>query len=252
MAQISALILAKNEEHNIEDCIRSVQFCDEVLVIDDFSTDRTKELAESLGARVLQHSMNGDWGGQQTFAIRSARCEWVLFVDADERISEPLAEEIQETVARGEKNAYWIKRENKFHYNKATHGILRPDYVNRLFPAEGSYVEGYVHPEIKAPYPDKKLHQVMYHYTYDNWNQYFNKFNNYTRLAAEKYKKNGKSCSFFRDIVLRPIWAFIKVYFLDLGFLDGKMGWILSVNHYFYTMNKYVKLYYLYKSNGKL
>jgi len=252
MAKISALILAKNEERNIADCIKTVLFCDEVLVIDDFSTDKTKEIAESLGARVLQRSMAGDWGGQQTFAIRNASHEWVLFVDADERISEELAEEIKATVARDEKNAYWIKRQNKFHFNEATHGILRPDYVNRLFPAKDSYVEGYVHPEIKAPYPDKKLKNVMYHYTYDNWDQYFGKFNNYTRLAAEKYKKNGKSCSFIKDIVLRPIWAFIKVYFLNFGFLDGKMGWILSVNHYFYTMNKYVKLYYLYKSDGKL
>ena len=252
MGKISALILAKNEERNIEECIKTVLFCDEVLVIDDFSTDRTKEIAESLGARVMQRSMAGDWGGQQTFAIQNAKYEWVLFVDADERISEPLAKEIRAVVNNGKQNAYWIRRANKFHFNEATHGILRPDYVNRLFPAKNSYVEGYVHPEIKAPYPNKKLKHVMYHYTYDNWDQYFGKFNNYTRLAAEKYKKNGKSCSFFRDIVLRPLWAFFKIYILNLGFLDGKLGFIFSVNHYFYTMTKYVRLYYLYKSNGKL
>ena len=252
MGKISALILAKNEERNIEECIKTVLFCDEVLVIDDFSTDKTKEMAESLGARVMQRSMAGDWGGQQTFAIQNAKYEWALFVDADERISEPLAEEIKAVVNNGEQNAYWIRRANKFHFNEATHGILRPDYVNRLFPAKNSYVEGYVHPEIKAPYPNKKLKHVMYHYTYDNWDQYFGKFNNYTRLAAEKYKKNGKSCSFFRDIVLRPLWAFFKIYILNLGFLDGKLGFIFSVNHYFYTMTKYVRLYYLYKSNGKL
>ena len=252
MEKITALILAKNEERNIEDCIKTVQFCDEVLVIDDFSTDRTKELAEGLGARVIQRSMNGDWGGQQTFAIQSAAHPWVLFVDADERISEALAEEIKETVARGEQNAYWIRRENRFHFNKATHGILHPDYVNRLFPAKGSYVEGYVHPKIVAPYPDKKLKHPMYHYTYDNWEQYLGKLNNYTTLAAKKYKKENKRCNFFLDIVLRPLWAFIKAYILELGFLDGRIGWILSVNHYFYTLNKYVKLYYLYKSDGKL
>lgn len=252
MGKISALILAKNEERNIEECIKTVLFCDEVLVIDDFSTDKTKEIAESLGARVMQRSMAGDWGGQQTFAIQNAKYEWVLFVDADERISEPLAKEIRAVVNNGKQNAYWIRRANKFHFNEATHGILRPDYVNRLFPAKNSYVEGYVHPEIKAPYPNKKLKHVMYHYTYDNWDQYFGKFNNYTRLAAEKYKKNGKSCSFFRDIVLRPLWAFFKIYILNLGFLDGKLGFIFSVNHYFYTMTKYVRLYYLYKSNGKL
>ena len=105
MAKISALILSKNEERNIEDCIKSVLFCDEVLVVDDFSTDRTKEMAERLGARVLQRRMDGDWGGQRTFAIQNAAHEWILFVDADERVPEALAEEIRTVVAKGEKRA---------------------------------------------------------------------------------------------------------------------------------------------------
>lgn len=116
MAQISALILAKNEERNIEACIKTLSFADDILVIDDFSTDRTKEIAEQLGARVIQRDMNGDWGGQQTFAIQQAKHEWVLFVDADERISEPLAKEICSVVAKGDKKAYWIQRENKFYH----------------------------------------------------------------------------------------------------------------------------------------
>lgn len=107
MAKISTLILAKNEERNMADCIASVAFSDEILVIDDFSTDRTKGIAESLGARVIQRAMNGDWGGQQTFAIQAATCEWVFFIDADERVSEPLAREIRATVETGERNAYW-------------------------------------------------------------------------------------------------------------------------------------------------
>lgn len=104
-----------------------------------------------------------------------------------------------------------------------------------------------------TPYPNEKLHGIMYHYTYDTWSQQLNKLNNYTTLAAAKYKKNHKKCSFFIDIVLRPFWAFFKVYILNLGFLDGKMGWILSTNHYFYTMNKYIKLYFLYHDeDGRL
>ena len=252
MVPVSVLILAKNEEQNIVDCIQSVSFAEEVLVIDDGSTDRTEELALGLGAKVIHHSLNGDWGAQHTFAIQAASKKWVLFLDADERISEPLGKEIAEAVAKDEDYAYWIQRENKFHHNHATHGVLRPDWVNRLFPAKGSYVEGYVHPAIITPYENKKLKNVMYHYTYDNWKQYFNKFNNYTSLAAEKYRDAHKDVSFVRDILLRPLWAFIKVYIFDGGFLDGKMGWILSVDHYFYTMTKYVKLYTLLKSNGKL
>ena len=157
MVKISALILAKNEERNIKACIETLSFVDDILVIDDFSTDKTKAIAEELGARVIQHSMNGDWGAQQTFAIQNAKYEWVLFVDADERISDPLAKEIRSVVEIGEQKAYWIKRENRFYHHHATHGVLRPDYVNRLFPAKGSYVEGYVHPQIITPYPNEKL-----------------------------------------------------------------------------------------------
>lgn len=252
MSTVTVIILAKNEEQNIKDCIDTVGFADEVLVIDDFSTDQTPEIAASMDARVVQHAMNGDWGGQQTFAIQEAKSKWILFLDADERISPELGAEIVTAVQKDDLKAYWMQRRNKFHHNKATHGVLRPDYVLRLMPAEGSYVEGYVHPAIITPYEEAKLQGYMYHYTYDNWHQYFNKFNNYTTLAAEKYRDAGKSCSFFKDIIIRPSWAFFKVYILDRGFLDGKMGFILSVNHYFYTMIKYVKLYYLLKSNGKL
>ena len=252
MVDVSVLIVARNERQNIVDCIRSCSFAKEVIVIDDNSTDETPQLAQELGARVIKRSMNGDWGGQQTFAIQQAKYPWIFFIDADERCTPELAKQIEEAVTKNEQVTYWVQRRNKFHYNCATHGVLRPDYVCRLMPAEGSYVEGYVHQAIITPYPNKKLDGYMYHYTYDNWPQYFNKFNNYTTLAAKKYKKENKGCSFISDIVLRPLWAFIKMYFLQGGFLDGKMGWILSVNHYFYTMTKYVKLYYLYKSNGKL
>ena len=184
MATVSVIILARNEEHNIHDCIESVQFADEVLVIDDFSTDNTVTIAEEMGARVVQHAMNGDWGAQQTFGIEQAKSDWILFLDADERISEPLAKEIQDIVVNKPNKAYWIQRRNKFHHNHATHGVLRPDYVLRLMPKEGSYVEGYVHPAIITPYPTEKLQHPMHHYTYDNWHQYFNKFNNYTTLSC--------------------------------------------------------------------
>lgn len=252
MVNVSVLILAKNEQANIADCIKSCSFANEIIVIDDFSTDDTATIATSLGAKVIQRSMAGDWGGQQTFAIQQASYEWIFFLDADERVTPSLAKEIGKAVEQDEKNAYWVLRKNRFHFNKATHGVLRPDYVCRLMPAKDSYVEGYVHPAIITPYPNKQLSGWMEHYTYDNWEQYFNKFNNYTKLAAEKYRKQGKKCGFFKDIIFRPFWAFIKMYFIQGGFLDGKLGWILSVNHYFYTMNKYVKLYYLYKSDGKL
>ena len=248
---VTAIILTKNEARNIADCITSIQCADEILVIDDESTDETVSLAESLGAKVISHPLQNNWAQQRLFAIEQAQYEWILFIDADERISEKLNTSITKVV-KEEKRAYLLERHNVFHHNKATHGVLRPDRVLRLLPKDGITIIGYVHEKISSPYSEEKLQGALYHYTYDNWQQYFNKFNSYTTLAANRYKDEGKSCSFVRDIMLRPMWAFFKMYILDRGFLDGKIGFILSVNHYFYTMIKYVKLYYLLKSNGKL
>ena len=97
---LTALILAKNEEKNIAACIKSVLFAGEVVVIDDFSTDRTAEIAVSLGARVVQHAMEGNWGQQQTFAIQQAKCDWVYFIDADERMTAELAAEVKAAMGK--------------------------------------------------------------------------------------------------------------------------------------------------------
>ena len=253
MSTLSVLILTRNEEKHIRDCIEScLPVADEVIVIDDGSTDQTVAIAESLGAKVVQHALAQDWAQQRMFAISQASCEWILFVDADERLSSELAQEIRNVIRMDIKKSFSIQRENVFHHNKATHGVLRPDRVLRLMPRDGVTVTGAVHEIIASIYPLESLQASMYHYTYDTWEQYFNKFNSYTTVAAETYRRSNKSISFVKDILIRPLWAFIKMYVLQGGFLDGKMGWVLSVNHYFYTMMKYVKLYHLYKSNGKL
>ena len=244
MNKCSVLIVARNEEKNIADCIKSVDFADEIVVIDDFSTDKTAEIATSLGARVVQRAMNGDWSGQQNFSLQQATHDWVLLIDADERVTPKLAQEIQEKLASGEEFAYRIKRLSFLYRKRVRFGTLHPDFVTRLLPKKDFYLTGQVHPKLHYPYPEKKLKNPMLHYAYDNWDAYYRKFDQYTKLAALRYKEeNKKSVYFLRDIVLRPIWAFFKVYFIHLGFLDGKIGWILACNHYFYTMTKYVRFY---------
>ncbi len=252
MSKLTVIILAKNEEQNIVDCINSAKFADEVLIIDDFSTDKTVQIAESMGARVVQHALENNWAQQRQFGIAEATHEWILFLDSDERISEPLSQEIKSVITNKDKHCYWLPRHNLFHHNTASHGSVRPDRVLRLMPKQGATVEGFVHESIYSPFPEARLSKPLYHYTYDNWEQYFNKFNRYTSAAAKQYKEKNKSCSFIGDIVLRPIWAFVKVYFIQSGFKDGKIGFVLSMNHAFYTMTKYVKLYYLNRLNGKL
>lgn len=242
---LTVLILAKNEEKNIEACIRSALFADAVIVIDDFSTDATADIARSLGAKVVQRAMNGDWGAQQTFAIQQAETEWIFFLDADERIPEKLADEIKAAIAKGEYITYLVPRLNHAMGEALYHGGWYPDFGIHLLPKEGSWVEGFVHPQIHHQYPVKKLNSHMIHYPYRDWEHYFNKLNLYTKLAAEKNLKNGKKAYFFRDIMLRPYFAFFKMYILKSGWRDGRVGFILAVFHFFYTMAKYVKLYYL-------
>ncbi|MDU2063340.1 MAG: glycosyltransferase family 2 protein [Sporomusaceae bacterium] len=239
---VSVIILAKNEEKNIEACIQSALFADEVIVIDDFSTDRTVELAKQLGATIYQHSMNGNWGAQQTYAIEQAKTDWIFFLDADERIPAALAEEVRAAVDRNEKYAYLVPRLNHAMGKPLYHGGWYPDYGFHLMPREDFHVEGFVHPQFVHPYQSRKLKNHIIHYTYSSWEQYFNKLNNYTRLAAEKNYGKGKRCSFWRDIVARPLFAFVKMYLLQGGWRDGKIGFILASFHLTYTMAKYVKL----------
>lgn len=252
---LSVLICARNELHNIKDCVSSViHLADEVVVIDDFSEDGTDKEAVGLGCRVIQRHMQGDWSSQRNFGLENCKGDWILVLDADERVSEQLASSIKEVLSRDDfKNkSYWIRRENRFHYNKATHGVLRSDKVLRLFPKQGAYYTGLVHEKLHTSGSDGLLKGVLYHYTYDNWDAYFGKFNKYTQLMAKQQYESGKRANFWRDIVLRPWVAFFKMYILKRGFLDGKLGFILSVNHFFYTMTKYVRLYYLDRHDGKL
>lgn len=246
---LSVLILAKNEEKNIKDCIESAKFADEIIVIDDFSDDTTKEIAENLGAKVYQRALNGDFGAQQTFAIEKATGEWIFILDADERITPELADETRKIVEKHEYYAYKVSRLNHVMGKLIRHGGWYPDYATRLFPRQGTTAKGLVHQQIVHQYQEKKLKYSIIHYTYISWEQYFNKFNLYTKLAAEKNYQKGKRAYFFWDIILRPCFAFFKGYILRSGWLDGKQGFVLAIFHYFfYTMVKYVKLYYMQKN----
>lgn len=250
---ISIVLLARNEEINIRDCLECCSFAAEIIVVDDGSTDGTVEIAREHGAKVFARAMNGDWGAQQTYGIEQATQPWIFLLDADERVTPLLRESIAAVVEGDERNSsYEVQRENHFVSGNATHGIVRPDWVLRLMPAEGAGVVGQVHPKIVTPFAAKKLSGRLIHFPYSSWDAYFRKFDKYTKLAAEKYLSEGRSCSFVMDILLRPLWAFFKVYFINRGFLDGKLGFIFSVNHYFYTLAKYVRFYYLKNHGGKI
>lgn len=248
MAKLAVLILTYNEEANIVQCVESAVFADEVVVVDSGSSDRTAELARKLGAKVVTRKFDG-FGSQRNFALTQTDAEWVMYLDADERITPALAAEMRSAVDRDEPAAYEILRHNYAFGQKLSHGGFRPDYSLRFYPRSAVSWEGVVHEQATVTVPKRRLRSVMNHHTYTDWDRYFAKFNNYTTLMARKMHEQGKRGGMLH-IIIRPWWAFFRVYIIQSGWRDGKIGFFLSAFHFFYTMVKYVKLSYLQKPMG--
>ena len=244
MSDLAVIILTKNEEANIEDCIKSAMFADEIIVVDSGSTDRTQAKAEALGAKFLLHPMTEEgFAGQRNYALTQTNAKWVFYLDADERITSEAASEIKQVILQNDKFAYQIKRVNIVFGQIMKYGEHRPDWCQRLFPTKEVHWGGVVHESPHTSLQVKSLKNIMYHYTYKDWERYFEKFKQYTTLMSERMHTQGKRAS-FADILFHPLFAFFRFYILRLGLLDGKQGLIFALNHYFYTMIKYVKLYY--------
>lgn len=247
MSSLAVIILTKNEEKNIEAAIESAAFADEILVIDSGSTDKTQELAERHGAKFISHPMDEEgFAGQRNFALTQTDAEWVFYLDADERITQSGRKMIQEVVAQNCQNVYRVERKNIVFGQLMNYGVHRPDYVARLFPRNAVQWYGLVHEGIKTELPVEKLADVLRHYTYTSWCQYFTKFNRYTSLAAEELAKRNKQIS-NAGIVSHTLGAFFKSYILKKGFLDGFLGFVMSFMSTTYTLTKYMKLRNIYR-----
>ncbi len=245
-SKISAIIITRNEEHYIADCCRSVDFCDQCIVIDDESSDATRMIAKKMGATVYIRAMKDDYAAQQNFAISKATGDWLLFIDADERLPSALQQEILTVTQNCEApKSYAIRRLNHFAGKKVLHGPLRPDWVVRLTPRKGAHFIGRVHQQLKTPYPVSQLTQPMLHFTYPNWQIYYQKNRRYARLSAEKFIEQQRKGHFFIDLGLKPVWAFINMYFVRRGFLDGYLGFALAANFAAYTLEKYTRFHEL-------
>lgn len=242
--KIAVLILTHNEEANIAACIESAAFADEVLVIDDGSTDRTRALAAEAGARVISHALAGDFAAQRNFALAQTDAAWVLYLDADERVSPAAGAAMRRIAAENARAAYEVKRVNIVFGQKMRYGAHHPDDSLRFYPRDAVRWEGSIHERAVTELPLRRLDGVLYHYTYTSWDRYFQKMNQYSTLMAQRRYADGKRCSMAK-ILFDPPFAFIRSYIFQLGFLEGRLGFILAAFHGFYTMAKYVKLYYL-------
>lgn len=246
--KISAALATFNEEANIVDCLESLKlFASEIVVADGSSTDRTRELATKLGAKVIKTTNKAMFHINKNLAITSCRGDWIFLIDADERVSEELATEIKQTVIKNPKeNGFWVNRRNWFLGGYLTKGGAYPDSVIRLFRrGKGRLPEVSVHEQVAIDGQLGHLENDILHFADPDFSRYLMRANRYTEeTAADIAKKNpgrGAWPLFYYSIVL-PVCTFIKIYFRHRGYQDGTRGFFwafFSGIHHFFAYIKY-------------
>ena len=228
MKRITAIIPTFNEQHNIVDVIKSVDFADEIMIVDSFSTDKTVELATPLVDTILQRKYENS-ASQKNWSIPQAKYQWILLLDADERVKKELKKEIFSVLeSKTNYSAFWIKRENYFMGEKIYFSGWRGDRVIRLFKRdECKYEEKYVHAEIVTKGKIGILRNKLTHNTFKSKDDYLKKLERYAKWQAKDYDKKTGSITIFHTLI-KPIFRFIKHYFIQLGILDGHVGFIIS------------------------
>ncbi|MDC4204090.1 MAG: glycosyltransferase family 2 protein [Candidatus Manganitrophus sp.] len=241
--KVSVTVITRDEEGEIDACLQSLAWADEIVVVDSGSTDRTVEIARKYTEKVFHHVWSG-YADQKNWAIDQASHPWILSVDADERVPKALQEEIKQVLGSPSPYAgYLIPRKNFFLGRWIRHGGWSPDHVLRLFKREsGRFGERKVHESIRLTGPVGTLESPLEHYTYRSMEDYFDRMDRYSTLAAEEMFEQGKRANGI-DLFLRPWATFIKMVFLRQGFRDGIDGLLLGRLYSVYTFSKYAKLY---------
>lgn len=240
--KVTAVVPTFNEAANIVECLQALQWADEIIVVDSFSTDDTVALATPLATKVVQHEYVYS-AKQKNWIIPQAAHEWVFLVDADERCTPELAAEVRQTLENPRHDAYWIYRRNFFLGKEIKHSGWNTDKVIRLFKREHRYQDLNVHAEIIVPSGDVgKLRARFLHYTIDSLDQFFEKRQRYALWGSRDLAARGKRGTVGR-IVGHGLGNFLKMYVLRLGFLDGAHGFVLAFLYSYYTAAKYMRLW---------
>jgi glycosyltransferase involved in cell wall biosynthesis len=244
MPTLSIVIVTKNETLNIVDCIKSAQFADEVLVLDSGSSDDTVKLAALTGARVIETDWPG-FGPQKNRAIDASTGEWIFSLDADERITDTLKNEILIAINANTYDVFDVPRRSLFVSRFMQYSGWRPDRTNRLFKRTAArFTDNQVHEHLKTNVKVGHLTESIVHYSYRDVDTVLKKMNHYSSAGAQDLKAKGKQGSLF-SAMTHGVWAFIRTYIIKLGFLDGAEGFILAIANAETTYYKYLKLYFL-------
>lgn len=245
---ISAVIIAKNEEKNLSRCLKSLSWSDEIIVIDDYSVDRTREIARKYRARVFFRHLDGDYARQRNYGLKKAAGEWVLFVDADEVVSKELAAEIKEKItcpARRE-NGFYLKRKDWFGGRWLNHGENGRVELLRLGKKGHGKWQRKVHEIWQISGRRGKLKNPILHFPHQTIGEFISKLNDYSSLHAQVLYEQGRKVGLL-EICLFPLGKFFQNYFLRRGFLDGTAGLIMAICMSFHSFLARAKLYLLWK-----
>lgn len=235
MKKISIVLAVYNEEDNLNNCLVSVKdLANEIIVVDGGSTDKTLDIAKNFGARIIQTSNPPVFHINKNKAIDAARGDWILQLDADEVVTDELAEEIRKVVSlKSDINGYWIPRKNFFLGKYLTKGGQYPDYTLRLYRRrKGRLPAEDVHEQAEVVGSVGYLKNDLLHLRDKNFSQYMERFNRYTDLLASQYEKSGVKKGIFSlidYIFLKPFFWFVKAYLRHRGYVDGFPGFIFAL-----------------------
>ena len=242
MEKITAIIPTYNEEHNINEALASVSWADEVIVVDSYSTDKTAQISKERGAKVLQHEYINP-ASQKNWIIPQAKYEWIFILDADERVSSSLKDEITKTLSnKNQKDAFWIKRQNFFMNKKVRFSGWQGDKVIRLFKRDKcKYENKHVHEEIICNGSVGFLNEKLTHYTFKDINHYLEKWDRYSSWSAKDHYDKGQRPNLYHFMV-KPAFRFFRDYIIRLGILDGLTGLIICSLSSMGIFMRYLKL----------
>ena len=241
---LAVVIVAKNEAARIGDCIASASFADEILLLDSGSTDLTAEIAAAAGARVVVTDWPG-YGPQVARGFSLAASDWVLSLDADERIPPALQAEVRAAIAKGEHDGFRIPRWSEFCGRVMHHGGWRPDRTLRLGRrARAGFTSDFLHAHMTVDGSVGDLRESLFHLSYPDVHDVLEKLDRYSSGSARDMHARGRTASLPKAIA-HALFAFVRTYLLKLGFLDGRHGLMLAIYNAEYAYYKYVKLMFM-------
>ncbi len=246
MPKLSVILITKNAAVHIEACLTSVAYADEIIVVDCGSDDNTIALCRPFTDKIF---ITDDWPGfgpQKNRALAKATGEWVLSIDADERVTPALQEEIKQAITATHYTAFRLPRQSYYCGRWIKHSGWTPDYVTRLFRRDcARFSDDLVHEKVQLLQGDLcTLKTPLLHYSFNSLEEVLNKMNSYSSANALKYYEQGKKSS-LKKAIFHGLWAFVRTYFLQAGFLDGREGFMLAVSNAEGTYYRYLKLMYL-------